>query len=377
MNIQLKPGGGDGASSKRQKTTILSRGTTRNVLMDSSGSGSGSGSDEDEGALSQPEGQERCARLRVNAELMREQDALRKRTGLVQMQLQQRQQHDGSRVGGSGKNDGRHDEAAAIDDVYDYDGAYDTFLHPLATIAGAASRKNDNVTPTATATTMKASKYMSGLLRAASERQRERELRIERKVAREIQAEEEADAQEAGVEGRVGYANKDKFVTSAYKQKLRERELWHQEQQEKEREEKEADVTRRGNSSLAMASFYSNLNRNVAMGGGRSQHAGEVGDDGKKKRSAGSRDEGADERSEDDEQRYQVRREDNEGDDDSRNGFEQRPVGRGAGDEGRGTNGGPNPSLTRRQLRDLKVEEARARYFERHPERRREDAVTS
>jgi hypothetical protein len=335
--------------------------------------GSGSDDDDEAGEHALQGGRKRDARSRVNAELRREQDALRKkRGGLLQMEY-------GAPSGDAGSTTDRQNHEAAGAAAHDYDGANGAVRDRQAPSGGAASaassRDGDAVSPAAT---RQPSKYMSGLLLAASARQRERELRIERKVARELQAEEDADVAAAG-EGRGAglIANKDKFVTSGYRQKLRERELWQQEQAEKEREEQESDVTRRGNSSLAMASFYSNLNRNVAMGGG----VNDVDAQGSARGEAV-----ADRHAESAKQSRQGRRKENEDDDNSRNdyrggsfseGFEQRPESREGGEEAGGANGSDNTSLTRRQLRELKLEQARARYFERHPERRRRDATAT
>ena len=79
----------------------------------------------------------------------------------------------------------------------------------------------------------KKSRYIGELLKAAKQRERERDVIHERKVAKE-QAQEEAE-----------YMGKDKFVTKAYKQKLAERELWAQEEEARRLEEEEEDVTKR------------------------------------------------------------------------------------------------------------------------------------
>ena len=133
--------------------------------------------------------------------------------------------------------------AATLDaSIYDYDGVYDS-LH-----AAPAQKKDDE----------KKSRYIGDLLQAAKRRDRERDVIKERKISKE-QAQEEADFQ-----------GKDKFVTKAYKRKLAERELWAQEEEARQREEEENEVTKKTGDG-AFASFYGNLNRNVAMGGGEDE----------------------------------------------------------------------------------------------------------
>lgn len=159
-------------------------------------------------------------RAAVNRDLRAEQEALRKRA------------------------------AASLESAvdYDYDGVYDE-MH-------AAPKKSKEPEE-------KKSRYIGDLLKAAKQRERERDVIHERKVAKE-QAQEEAE-----------YRGKDKFVTKAYKQKLAERELWAQEEETRRREEEKQDVTKKTGDG-AFASFYGNLNRNVAMGGTRD---GEKGND--------------------------------------------------------------------------------------------------
>lgn len=168
------------------------------------------GGDDSEDEEEEDSGDDRAA---VNRDLKAEQEALRKR-------------------------------AAASIAEYDYDGVYDE-MHASTTNKPSETQE-------------KKSRYIGDLLKAAKQRDRERDVINERKVAKE-QAQEEAE-----------YRGKDKFVTKAYKQKLAERELWAQEQEERRLEEEKEDVTKKTGDG-AFASFYGNLNRNVAMGGGTSE----------------------------------------------------------------------------------------------------------
>jgi coiled-coil domain-containing protein 55 len=161
---------------------------------------------------SEPDSDDGDDRAAVNRDLRAEQEALRKRAAASM-------------------------EAAA---EYDYDGVYDE-MHT------ASSNKP-------TEPQEKKSRYIGELLKAAKQRERERDIIHERKMAREL-AQEETE-----------YLGKDKFVTKAYKQKLAERELWVQEEEARRLEEEKEDVTKKTGDG-AFASFYGNFNRNVAMGG--------------------------------------------------------------------------------------------------------------
>ena len=173
----------------------------------------GDDSDDDDEAESGPRSDSRTA---VNKALLTEQAALRKRA--------------------------RAAAVAQDTNIYDYDGAYESFKQkPEENAPKEAERK---------------SRYIGDLVKAAEKRKRERDIAYERKVARE-QAAEEADSD---------FRGKDKFVTAAYKRKLEERKLWQAEEDRKEEEEKANDVTKK-TGGLAMANFYGNLNRNVAFGG--------------------------------------------------------------------------------------------------------------
>lgn len=340
---------------------------SKNVLMD--------GSDDDNGDDSEHEDDDRgksssqSYRSRVNRDLRREQEALRMRASQI-----------GAQPPAAGAASTAAVAAAAVGaastDLYDYDGSYDTFKAPQqqqpAASSSASASHND----------ARKSRYVGELLKAAEIRQRERELRMERKVAKE-QAEEAKEDESLG--------NKDRFVTSAYKRTLQERELWVRDQQAKEVLEQQADVTHKNNASIAMSSFYSNLSRNVAMGGG-----------------GGDGDDGGGEGGHSDSEQH--RRSDEHGDGTANDAPSGRRSGRtGLGDEddaaypsgtfldgfekpsdptgddseninttNRNPHANVDPSQAQwRQIRERKVEQARARYFERHPDRKRDAAAVS
>ncbi|OLN86516.1 Nuclear speckle splicing regulatory protein 1-like protein [Colletotrichum chlorophyti] len=122
----------------------------------------------------------------------------------------------------------KHADAAEELDpsVYDYDGVYDSFKPQKKTAPEDAERKP---------------KYMSSLLAAASVRKRDALIAEEKKIAREREAEGEE------------YADKEKFVTEAYRKQQEENRRI--EEEEKRREEEEA----RKNKTGGMSAFYKNL----------------------------------------------------------------------------------------------------------------------
>jgi len=86
-------------------------------------------------------------------------------------------------------------------------------------------------------------KYMQQLLNAADTRKHEDALYLERKYLKEAQEDAE------------NFGDKDKFVTAAYKEKLKEEKAWREEQKRIEEEERKNDVRKKGN----MNDFYRNL----------------------------------------------------------------------------------------------------------------------
>ncbi len=117
--------------------------------------------------------------------------------------------------------------AAANDDsIYDYDGTYDSFKaaevtsHPL-------SRASDPAQPVSiswllrfhsfTCISLQKSRYVTSLLDTAKMREREKDRVYEKKVIKERQTEDDQ------------FADKDKYVTNAYRQKLIEDKKWEYE----------------------------------------------------------------------------------------------------------------------------------------------------
>lgn len=123
--------------------------------------------------------------------------------------------------------------AAAAAAVYDFDGTYEA---PTTSSTASTTQKDDKKQP----------RYITDLLEQAKRRKFERDIVMDRKAIRE-QDQDEAN-----------HAGKEKFITSAYKKTLAEREAWAQKDKE------EQDVTKQNN----LGGFYANLSRNVAMGAG-------------------------------------------------------------------------------------------------------------
>lgn len=144
-------------------------------------------------------------------------------------------------------------------DIYDYDGAYDSF-HSKS----KDSEKEDS----------KESRYIGDLLKAAEQRKWERDLAHERKVARDQAAEEEAEPE---------FRGKEKFVTAAYKRKLEERKVWQANDEKQRLIEEGHDVTKQTD-GVGIANFYGNLTKNVAMGGGTNGSKAPTGDNDDKTR---------------------------------------------------------------------------------------------
>ncbi|KAI9196165.1 hypothetical protein LWI28_021575 [Acer negundo] len=98
-------------------------------------------------------------------------------------------------------------------------------------------------------------KYIHKLIKKAEERQRDHDIIYERKLAKERNNEEHL------------YADKDKFVTSAYKKKLEEREKWEAQQRLRDLRDEKEDVTKKKD----LSDFYFNLGKNIAFGGNESK----------------------------------------------------------------------------------------------------------
>ncbi|KAI1004455.1 hypothetical protein K3495_g3753 [Podosphaera aphanis] len=119
----------------------------------------------------------------------------------------------------------KHTDAAKDldENIYDYDGVYDS-LKPQRRVR----QENEDRKP----------KYMASLIEAAAVRKRDAAIAEEKKLARDREAEGDE------------YADKEKFVTSAYKKKQEENRRL--EEEERIREEQEA----RNNKNTGMTSFY-------------------------------------------------------------------------------------------------------------------------
>jgi len=95
------------------------------------------------------------------------------------------------------------------------------------------------------------SRYIAQLKEQAEHRKREEEVRFERRLLKERQQEDHL------------FEGKDKFITSAYRNKLEEDKKWVEVQKQKEAEEEANDVRKVGH----MGNFYANLlTKNVALG---------------------------------------------------------------------------------------------------------------
>ncbi|KAK1426904.1 hypothetical protein QVD17_15584 [Tagetes erecta] len=122
--------------------------------------------------------------------------------------------------------------------VFDYDGVYDDM-------------KEKAVRPVAQDRQERKSRYIQALIDKAKVREREHEIVYERKLAKERSKEDHL------------FADKDKFVTGAYKRKLAEQAKWLEEERLRQLREEKEDITKKGGD---MTEFYFNLSKNVAFG---------------------------------------------------------------------------------------------------------------
>jgi coiled-coil domain-containing protein 55 len=208
MNISIKTS--KSASSKNIKFGLNKRGGKNSILMD----GSSSSEDESGSKGDHTKSVQSSVQL-LNAELRSEQDDLRKRTELAM-------------------------KRAENSDIYDYDGQYESF---------ASSKEKIETKPSQDQEEKKKSRYVETLLNRAKERQYERELILERKIAREQAAEDEKGE----------FMGKEKFVTKSYKRKLEEREAWKHRDDEKNKLNEANDVTKTKGEGLL--GFYKNISQ--------------------------------------------------------------------------------------------------------------------
>ncbi|KAL9253803.1 Nuclear speckle splicing regulatory protein 1-like protein [Drosera capensis] len=121
--------------------------------------------------------------------------------------------------------------------VFDYDGVYDEM-------------KVNAVKPRVEDRQERKPKYIQALMEKAKQREREHEIVYDRKLAKERSKEDHL------------YADKDKFVTSAYKRKLAEQAKWLEEERLRELREEKDEVSKKSD----ISDFYFNLSKNVAFG---------------------------------------------------------------------------------------------------------------
>ncbi|KAK7276918.1 hypothetical protein RIF29_18067 [Crotalaria pallida] len=122
--------------------------------------------------------------------------------------------------------------------VFDYDGVYDKMKEKVSRpqVQDREERKP---------------KYIQNLIKKAKEREQYRDIVYERKIAKERSKDDHL------------YADKDKFITEAYRKKLAEQERQMELERLRELQEERDDVTKKKDFLL---DFYSNLDKNVAYG---------------------------------------------------------------------------------------------------------------
>jgi hypothetical protein len=122
---------------------------------------------------------------------------------------------------------------AADPSIYDYDAAYDSFK--AAKAAASLSAEKD------TEAAQKRPRYFNALQQAAELRERDRQIAEERRLQREREAEGDA------------FADKEKFVTEAYRRQQEENRRL------REAEEKREEEERKRNKGRGMADFYKSM----------------------------------------------------------------------------------------------------------------------
>ncbi|KAM1530015.1 hypothetical protein ACFX1Z_019161 [Malus domestica] len=121
--------------------------------------------------------------------------------------------------------------------VFDYDGVYDQM-------------KQKAIQPRVQDRQERMARYIPGIQRKAEKRKREQEIIYERKLQKERNQEDHL------------YADKERFVTGAYKKKLAEQAKWAEEDRLRQLREEKDDVTKKKD----LTDFYFNLQKNVAFG---------------------------------------------------------------------------------------------------------------
>ncbi|KAE9618528.1 hypothetical protein Lal_00047058 [Lupinus albus] len=122
--------------------------------------------------------------------------------------------------------------------IFDYDGVYDKMKEKVSRplVQDREERKP---------------KYIANLIKKAKEREQHRDIVYERKIAKERSKDDHL------------YADKDKFITEAYRKKLAEQERQMELERLRELQEERDDVTKKKDFLL---DFYGNLDKNVAYG---------------------------------------------------------------------------------------------------------------
>jgi hypothetical protein len=115
--------------------------------------------------------------------------------------------------------------------IYDYDAAYDSFKAAKAAASSSTTAQED-------ATTEKKPKYFASLLSAAETRARDRQIAEERRLQRERAAEGDE------------FADKEQFVTDAYRRQQEENQRAQAEEERREEEE------RKRNKGRGLVEFY-------------------------------------------------------------------------------------------------------------------------
>ncbi|KAL7575577.1 hypothetical protein ACA910_020150 [Epithemia clementina (nom. ined.)] len=228
MNFQLKlpVHKKNKKKSKPLSTGLNARGddTARNVFASGD-----SDHDEDKNPINNNNNNSESSssyRENVNRAIRQEQEAMRKR---AEQSMKRAAAQEGS-------------------SIYDYDGNYESF---------SSSKQNEQANRPKQANDGQ-SRYMGELLKAAKERSYERDIAYERKMARELEQEENENAE---------LQDKDKFITAGYKRKLEERKLWKASRDKLDEEEEKLRQQQEASSDAVMANFHGNFTKNVAMGG--------------------------------------------------------------------------------------------------------------
>lgn len=132
--------------------------------------------------------------------------------------------------------------------IFDYDGAYDNMQQQRSALRQGAGLQQKQ---------QKEARYIGSIMKAHEARKFEDEKIFERRLVKEAEAEAHL------------YGDKEKFMTSAYRRKLEEREEYEAELRRREAEEARDDVTKRD----GLGDFYSNL-VNGKMAGDAANDAG-------------------------------------------------------------------------------------------------------